>query len=98
MKKNDFLSPAHEVGAGAPAHEIGAGDIVFTMSGRAAVWPCVCASVFRFRTLSLKPLVGLLSYCIQTSLRGCTDNVLARGASTRPFGRAVSKRMGRAEF
>ena len=29
------------------------------------------ASVFRFRTISLKPLAGLLSYCIHTSLRGC---------------------------
>ena len=24
-----------------PAHEVGAGDFVITMSGRAAVWPCV---------------------------------------------------------
>ena len=35
------------------------------------VWPGGRASVFRFRTISLKPLAGLLSYCIQTSLRGC---------------------------
>ena len=35
------------------------------------VWPCGRASVFRFQTISLKPLAGLLSYCIQTSLRGC---------------------------
>ena len=28
------------------------------------VWPCVCTSVFRFRRISLKPLVGLLSNCI----------------------------------
>ena len=27
-----------------PAHEVGAGDIVITMSGRAAVWPCVRVS------------------------------------------------------
>ena len=46
-----------------PAHEVGAGDIVITMSGR--------ASVFRSQTISLKPLAGLLSYCIHTSLRGC---------------------------
>ena len=39
------------------------GDIVITMSGR--------ASVFRSRTIYLKPLAGLLSYCIHTSLRGC---------------------------
>ena len=53
-----------------PAHEVGAGDIVITMSGRAAVWPCGRASLFRFRTISQKPLAGLLSYCMQTSLRG----------------------------
>ena len=29
---------------------------------------------------------------------GMECNVLARGASTRPFGRAVSKRTGPAEF
>ena len=50
-----FLSPAHE--------NRGWGDIVITMSGR--------ASVFRFRTISLKPLAGLLLNCIHTSLRGC---------------------------
>ena len=46
-----------------PAHEVGEGDIDITMSGR--------ASVLRFRTISRKPLAGLLSYCIHTSLRGC---------------------------
>ena len=46
-----------------PAHEVGAGDIVITMS--------VCASVFHFLMISLKPLAGLLSYYIHTSFRRC---------------------------
>ena len=51
-------------------------DIVITMSGRAAM--------FRFRRISLKPLVGLLSYYIHTSLnpftteaRFCVLNAMA---------------------
>ena len=35
------------------------------------VWSCVCASVFRYRTIYLNPLARLLSYCIHISLRGC---------------------------
>ena len=34
------------------------------------VWPWGRASVFRFRTIYLKPLAWLPSYCIHTSLRG----------------------------
>ena len=54
-----FLSPTDEVQCrgGAYCHH--------------HVWPCVCTSVFRFRTISLKMLAVLLSYCIHTSLRGC---------------------------
>ena len=51
-----------------PAHEVGAGDVVILSS------PClarVCASVFYFRTLSRKPVAGLLSYFIHTSLQSC---------------------------
>ena len=49
-----FLSPAH----------------VITMPGRAAMRSCGRASVFRSRTISLKPFARFLSYCIHTSLRG----------------------------
>ena len=38
------------------------------------VWPSVCASVFRFRTISRKPLAGLFLYCKHTFLAlGCID-------------------------
>ena len=36
-----------------------------------AVWLYICASVFRFRTISRKPLAELFSYFIHTSLKGC---------------------------
>ena len=42
--------------------KLGRWDMVITMSGR--------TSVFRFRTISRKPVAGLFSYCIHTSLRG----------------------------
>ena len=56
----NFLSHANRVGA----------EVL--SSPCLAVRLCVCASVFRFRTISLKPLAGLLSYCIHTSLRPLT--------------------------
>ena len=49
-----------------PRHEAGAGGIVITMAG---VRPCGRASVFRIRSISVKPFAGLLLYCIHTSLR-----------------------------
>ena len=39
-----------------PAYEVGVRDIVITMSGHVA---CVCASAFRFQTISGKPLAGV---------------------------------------
>ena len=35
------------------------------------VWPCVYVSPFRFRRITRKPLAGLFSYCINTSLKRC---------------------------
>ena len=56
MSDEALLRVVGMLGFLSPAHEVGTGDIVITMFGH--------ASVFRFRTISLKPLARLLSYCL----------------------------------
>ena len=41
------------------------------LSPKGSMYVTVYATLFRFRTISLLLLAGLLSYCIHTSLRGC---------------------------
>ena len=54
---NLLFIPAHKVGVGGYCHYY--------------VWLWLCASMFCFRMISRKPLAGMFSYHIHTSLRGC---------------------------